>query len=96
MISKIRSLVYKMGFRPKPGTVLFSPSLALQLSFEEAFANWDWSKIQILDSNGELVINMNPCEVCGKTDPEKPTCFRGEKWCCELHRKMIVGELPKR
>jgi hypothetical protein len=38
---------------------------------------------------------MNPCEICKKADHEKPTCFRGEKWCCDNHRKMIIGELPR-
>lgn len=31
MLPTIRRLVYKMGFRPNPGTILFSPSLALVL-----------------------------------------------------------------
>ena len=38
---------------------------------------------------------MYDCEVCGKFDDEKPMCFRGERWCSEVHRKMIVGELPR-
>lgn len=39
-------------------------------------------------------IIANPCEVkgCGKTDGDKPMCFRGERWCSDLHRKAIVGE----
>lgn len=37
---------------------------------------------------------MHPCEVCGKTDDRKPMCFRGMKWCCDIHRKILSGELP--
>lgn len=37
---------------------------------------------------------MNACEVCGKTDNEKPMCFRNEKWCSENHRKQIKGDEP--
>lgn len=37
---------------------------------------------------------MNPCQVCNKTDEQKPTIFRGEKWCSESHRKLIVGDTP--
>lgn len=33
----IRRLVYKMGFRPKPGTIFFSPSIALAIQFREDF-----------------------------------------------------------
>lgn len=33
----------------------------------------------------------HPCLVCGKTDREKAMAFRGEDWCCELHRKQIVA-----
>lgn len=36
---------------------------------------------------------MHPCGVCGKTDEKKPMCFRGEKWCSDLHRKMINREI---
>jgi hypothetical protein len=33
------------------------------------------------------------CEVCGKTDDNKPMAFRGEKYCSDLHRKVLSGEL---
>lgn len=33
------------------------------------------------------------CEVCGKHDSQKPMCFRGVPWCCEIHRKVVFGEL---
>ena len=32
----------------------------------------------------------NPCYICGKTDKDKPTCFTGERYCSEDHRKSIV------
>lgn len=37
-------------------------------------------------------MNTFPCKVCGTPDPEKPMAFRGEDWCCDRHRKMVVGE----
>lgn len=39
---------------------------------------------------------MHPCGVCDKPDDQKPMCFRGEKWCSELHRKIMVGDLSKK
>lgn len=33
---RIRVLLYKMGLRPKPGSIFYSPSLALQMAYEEA------------------------------------------------------------
>lgn len=36
MLAKIRKLVYKIGIRPKPGTVLFSPSLHYMYAAREA------------------------------------------------------------
>lgn len=35
---------------------------------------------------------MNPCKVCGKGDEGRPQCFKGEDWCCEDHRKKILGD----
>lgn len=32
----------------------------------------------------------NPCLVCGTLDRDKPTCFTGERYCCEDHRKAII------
>lgn len=32
------------------------------------------------------------CEYCGKMDDDKPMAFKGEKWCCELHRKYLVAQ----
>lgn len=32
------------------------------------------------------------CAVCGKDDDQKPICFRGERYCSELHRKILNGE----
>jgi hypothetical protein len=37
---------------------------------------------------------MNPCEICKKTDDEKPMCFRGERCCSDGHRKLIVEDHP--
>lgn len=39
---------------------------------------------------------MKDCKVCGKPDNEKPMCFRGEDYCCELHRKQLAGEPSKK
>lgn len=30
------------------------------------------------------------CLVCGVLDSDKPMCFRGEDWCSDDHRKVIV------
>lgn len=38
---------------------------------------------------------MNDCEICKMPDHKKPMCFRGERWCCDKHRKMVLGELQK-
>jgi hypothetical protein len=32
----VRRLIYRLGFRPKPGTVLFSPSTAMVLAANQA------------------------------------------------------------
>jgi hypothetical protein len=36
MMKHIRRLVYRLGFRPKPGTILFSPSAALVSAANQA------------------------------------------------------------
>ncbi len=33
------------------------------------------------------------CEVCDKTDEQKPMAFRGEPFCSDLHRKVLSGEV---
>ena len=35
---------------------------------------------------------MNKCKVCG--EEIKITIFRGLGYCCDIHRKMVNGELP--
>jgi hypothetical protein len=40
---------------------------------------------------GEM--NKNECSVCGQTI--QVMCFRGEGFCCELHRKVGKGELDR-
>lgn len=37
--------------------------------------------------------NLHPCKVCSTPDPAKPMTFVGTDACCELHRKMIDGEI---
>lgn len=32
---KVRGLIYKLGFRPKRGSIFFSPSLNLHYAFRE-------------------------------------------------------------
>lgn len=39
---------------------------------------------------------MKDCKVCGKSDNEKPMCFRGEPWCSERHRKVLVMDPPRK
>jgi hypothetical protein len=39
---------------------------------------------------------LNACLVCGKPDSEKPMSFKGEDWCCEIHRKVIVEASSKK
>jgi len=39
-----------------------------------------------------LDIQDRPCEVCG-TDGARPMVFRGEQFCCDNHRKVIIGEI---
>jgi len=34
-MKKIRRLVYRLGFRPKPGSIFFSPSLSLLISVRD-------------------------------------------------------------
>lgn len=34
----------------------------------------------------------HPCLVCGVLDGEKPMAFRGEDYCSDNHRKVIIGE----
>lgn len=36
------------------------------------------------------------CLICGRKDREKPSVFRGEKWCSDLCRKRFFGEIPLR
>lgn len=42
-------------------------------------------------------VTQNPCEVegCGVPDEIKPMCFRGERWCSDDHRKIILGEVTQ-
>jgi hypothetical protein len=41
-------------------------------------------------------IEMTDCRVCSTPDEAKPTIFRGEEWCSDGHRKIILGEVePK-
>lgn len=35
---------------------------------------------------------MKRCLVCGAADNRKPMCFRGHRYCSELHRKVVMGE----
>lgn len=30
--------------------------------------------------------------VCYRRDVDKPLCFRGEPWCCDNHRKLVVAQ----
>lgn len=41
-------------------------------------------------------MNQFACKVCGKPDSDKPMAFRGEDWCCDRHRKFIIGEMDLR
>lgn len=36
---------------------------------------------------------MSDCRVCETPDSEKPMVFRGEPYCSDDHRKVIIGEL---
>lgn len=38
-------------------------------------------------------IRDKPCRVCGTSDPQKPMVFRGEDFCCDMHRKVMLGEI---
>lgn len=74
MISKIRGLVYKLGFRPKPGSVFFSPTRAFEASYKEAVKN---IKIPVLTVYGEGQKLKRLPESC-------PTCngwiWNGNQW----------------
>lgn len=37
---------------------------------------------------------MHKCEVCEKPDEKKPMCFRGERWCSEAHRQVVLKDVP--
>ena len=36
---------------------------------------------------------MSDCRVCKTRDDKKPQIFRNEDWCCDNHRKVILGEI---
>lgn len=94
MLTNIRKLVYRMGFRPKFGTILFSPTLHIRYTWRE---NFDWTKVYVITEDTRLVRTvMNPCEVCGMTDDQKAMAFRTEKWCSENHRKIVKKDDSKR
>jgi len=38
--------------------------------------------------------NVASCKVCNLPDRDKPMCFRETDWCSDIHRKMLIGELP--
>ena len=95
MLDSIRRLVYKMGFRPKPGTVLYSPSIHYRLAFEDAWKHFHWGMAQVISENTRLVrVVVNECEICKTPDNKKPMAFRRERWCSENHRKKIQGDNP--
>lgn len=37
LLDRIRTLIYKVGLRPKPGSIFFSPSRAFYIAVDEAF-----------------------------------------------------------
>lgn len=37
-MNRLRRIVYRLGFRPKPGTILYSPSLDLQIAGQQMLA----------------------------------------------------------
>lgn len=53
---KIRQLVYKLGVRPKPESIFYSPSLAFHLIMKEAFENdsTDMTIQEVYDSLTDL------------------------------------------
>lgn len=38
-------------------------------------------------------VRDRPCEVCGTNNANRPMVFRGEDYCSDLHRKVIIGEI---
>lgn len=48
--------------------------------------------------NGKKILSdpeKYACLICGKSDSDKPMCFRGENYCSDTHRKMISASLTE-
>lgn len=75
-----------MGFRPKPGSVLFSPSLDLILRIQDAFRHVDLTKTIILGEEEEPPQRF--------TQRNCPHCngwvLNGEKWVSYRKTKMDI------
>lgn len=50
----IRMFVYWLGFRPKFGTALHSPSREMQLAFRDALRNTPWAPAMVLPLEMEM------------------------------------------
>lgn len=66
----------------------YSPNLRDYIMNDVNFRN------ATIEYNG-VSYGPNPCLVkgCGKSDNEKAMVFRGTRWCSEMHRKIITGEV---
>ncbi len=42
VLGKVRGLIYKVGLRPRQGSIFYSPSLALIFGFRKAFKKAIW------------------------------------------------------
>lgn len=53
------------------------------------------SASEALDGDDAPPVTHRSCKVCGLPDDQKPMVYRGEDWCCEQHRKVLTGEVPR-
>lgn len=76
MLRRIRAIAYKRGYRPKPGTLLYSPSLSLIYGWRDSggllsqqhpafievtdYEGHDFTKIKGVDFDGDTVLKFGP------------------------------------
>lgn len=67
-----------------------------KMGFAEIFTALEELAVSSKSDDCEAVVPTNSCKVCGVLDEQKPMCFRGEDWCCDKHRKQILGDSPQK
>jgi hypothetical protein len=67
MLTKVKKIAYLVGIKPKPGSILFSPTLHYHYLAKEAIKNMqtpdpDETKLQVIISNLQTHLNRIPTE----------------------------------